>query len=157
MQIKPTDFGTLQVQQVIFHDVPKHKVSAPTLADVPTAVTAAHVSHLRTKLTKVLQSSHAYPVVFDIATASPVPAGVRGYTKTPTPTSFVAMSQQLAQHLWTHCNGGVSPGLLCVLDVTVRQMRAIALMKLEREEGARLELNKDAAGKKQFSMSVLDN
>lgn len=157
MQLKPTDYGTLAVRHVIFHDVPKHKASAPTLADATTQVNAAHVRHLRSKLTRVLQSSHAYPVVFDIVTASPLPGHARSYSKNPTLDSFVPMSQDLARHLWSYHVGGVSPGLLCVLDVEVRQMSGIAMMKLEREEGARLELSKDSSGKQRFSMSMLDN
>jgi hypothetical protein len=45
---------------------------------------------------------------------------------------------------------------LCVLDVTVAGKRGIVLMKLEREEGAQLQL-KGAPGQQTFDMSVLNN
>lgn len=157
MLLKPEHLATLQVRHVIFHDVPRNKQQAPTLSETPTVVEDAQVAHLRTKLTKVLRSSHAYPVVFDLATPSPVPQHVRTYTTNPNLASFVPMSQDVAQHLWTHHIGGVSPGLLCVLDVEVRQHEGIVVMKLEREEGARLELSKDAKGRRTFAMSVLNN
>jgi hypothetical protein len=156
-QLKPEDYATLKVRHVIFHDVPRHAQQDPTLAEATTTVSNAHVAHLRQKLTKVLRSTHAYPVLFDLATPSPVPKHVRTYTSKPSNGAFVPMSQHLAQSLWTHQIGGVSPGLLCVLDVEVRNLPGIVLMKLEREEGARLQLDKNEHGKKTFSMSMLDN
>jgi hypothetical protein len=157
VELQPEHYATLTVRHVIFHDVPRHKQDEPTLAEAITAVSTRHVSHLRDKLTKVLRSSHAYPVLFDIATPSIVPGEVRVYTAGPSTESFVPMSQQLAQALWTHQTGGVSAGLLCVLDIEVNKRCGVALMKLEREEGARLELGENADGKKTFSMSMLDN
>ena len=142
---------------MIFHDLPRHKQQPPTLAEATTVVDHSHVKHLRQKLTKVLRSTHAYPVLFDIATPSPVPECVRDYTADPKVADFVPMTQELAEHLWSHQTGGVSPGLLCVLDVEVHQYSGIAMMKLEREEGARLELSKNQSGKKTFSMSMLNN
>ena len=156
-ELKPEHYATLKVLHVIFHDVPRHKQHPPTLAEATTAVSPSHITHLREKLTKVLRSTHAYPVLFDVATPSVVPEHVRTYTAGPSVESFVPMSQQLAQSLWTHHTGGISPGLLCVLDVEVNKRRGVALMKLEREEGARLELGKNEHGKKTFSMSMLDN
>jgi hypothetical protein len=156
-ELKPEHYATLKVLHVIFHDVPRHKQQAPTLAEATTAVSTAHITHLREKLTKVLRSTHAYPVLFDIATPSVVPQNVRAYTAGPSPASFVPTSQDLAKSLWIHQTGGVSPGLLCVLDLEVKGHRGLALMKLEREEGARLELSKNTDGKKTFSMSMLDN
>jgi len=156
-ELKAADYATLKVRQVIFHDVPRKAEREPTLAEAATAVEAAHVSHLRKKLTKVLQSTHAYPIVFDIAMTSIVPANVRTYTAAPATATFVSMSQSLAKSLWEHHTGGVSAGLLCVLDVEVKGHAGIVLMKLEREEGARLELSKNDDGKKIFAMSMLDN
>jgi 37-kD nucleoid-associated bacterial protein len=127
------------------------------LAEATTAVNTQHTGHLRDKLTRVLRSSHAYPVFFDIATPSIVPKQVRDCTVAPSLASFVPMSQQLAQSLWTYHTGGVSVGLLCVLDVVVKQLPGVVLMKLEREEGAQLELGQNADGKRAFSMSVLAN
>lgn len=156
--LKPEHLSTLQVRHVIFHDVPRFKLQQPTLSETPTPVEQAHIAHLRNKLTRVLRSSHAYSVLFDIATPSPVPQHVRNYTTKPALPAFVPMSQAIARHLWNLHTGGVSPGLLCILDVQVRQQHdGLVVMKLEREEGAQLQLSEDAKGLKTFSMSVLNN
>jgi hypothetical protein len=157
IKLQPEDYATLKVRHVIFHDVPRYKEKEPTLAEATTTVNNAHTRHLREKLTRVLHSSHAYPVFFDIATPSNVPKHVRDYTSEPSVASFVPMSQQLAQFLWKYHVGGVSVGLLCVLDIVVKQLPGVVLMKLEREEGAQLELGKNEDGKKAFSMSMLEN
>jgi hypothetical protein len=156
--LKSEHLATLRVRHVIFHDVPRHRESPPVLSEATTTVDNSHVAPLRAKLTKVLRSSHSYPVVFNIATPSPVPQQVRAYTDDPRLRSFVPMSQEVAKYLWTQHIGGVSAGLLCVLDVQVRdEWPGIVVMKLEREEGAQLQPSKDEKGRKTFSMSVLNN
>lgn len=66
------------------------------------------------------------------------------------------MSRNVASHLFEHQHGGISSGLLCAIDVAAGGLAGLVLMKLEREEGARLELT-ELKGKKAFAMSVLDN
>lgn len=148
------------VRRVIFHDVPTTLRGAegvtPTLSDVETEIDSPRKALLKTKLTRVLGSSKAYPVQFKPATLSPVPAEVRKLTPKNTPKAFIESSQLLAKYLFDQHIGSVSPGLLCVIDVAVGGLGAIVLMKLEREEGAQLELNKKN-GKTTFAMSVLDN
>jgi hypothetical protein len=146
--------ATLNIRQVIFHDVPRHR-DEPTLSETPTLVQRDQIAHLKSRLTRVLASKHAYEVTFNISTQSPVPAHARAFTLGGS-ADFVEMSRDFARHLWTLHTGGVSPGLLCVLDIAVGSQPAVGVMKLEREEGARLELSKHN-GKKTFAMSVLNN
>src|SRR5687768_15181433 len=129
--LKPEHLSTLQIRHVIFHDVPRLKHQQPTLSEAPTPMEQAQIAHLRNKLTTVLRSSHANAVSFDIAPPSPVPPCVRKYTTSPGLSAFVPMSQTIAKHLWSLHTGGVSPGLLCDLDVEVRQQYdALVVTKL---------------------------
>jgi len=130
----------------------------PTLAEDQTDVDATHKAHLKTKLTRVLNSKSAYPISFDPKSNSCVPGEVRHFTKQHRPPDqFVAMSQKLANYLFEQQHGGISSGLLCAIDVVASGLSGLVLMKLEREEGARLELTENVSGKKTFAMSVLDN
>jgi hypothetical protein len=155
------DLATLAIRRVIFHDVPRNPrggAAQPTLAEDQTQVDAAHKAHLKTKLTRVLASKSAYPIRFDPSSASPVPERVRYFTRQHRrPEQFVEMSQTLANYLFEQQHGGISSGLLCAVDVAASGLAGLVLMKLEREEGARLELTETPAGKKTFAMSVLDN
>ena len=67
------------------------------------------------------------------------------------------MSQRLATHLHQMQNRTISPGLLCVIDIVVEGRHGLVVMKLEREQGAQLELEQARNGRTHFSMSVLDN
>ena len=159
--ISSKDLATLTIRRVIFHDVPRNPrggAAQPTLAEDQTEVDAAHKAHLKVKLTRVLGSKGAYPICFDPNSLSPVPEEVRQITKQHRgPEQFVAMSQKLANYLFEQQHGGISSGLLCAIDVAASGLAGLVLMKLEREEGARLELSETASGKKTFAMSVLDN
>lgn len=149
------------VRHVIFHDVPRVVKSAanlaPTLAEVETTIDATRKDLLKKKLIRVLSSTKAYPIQFNPKSASPVPGEVRLITKAFHLKTFVESSQKLANYLYEQQTGAVSAGLLCVIDVAVGGNAALVLMKLEREEGAQLELETDPKGKKMFAMSVLDN
>jgi hypothetical protein len=154
------DLSTLTINRVIFHDVPQNSKSGsdqPTLAEDETIIDATHRSHLKAKLSRVLASKSAYPVDFDPSSGSPVPAQIRSFTEgTEGRAAFVEITQVMARYLFEQQHGGISPGLLCAIDITASGVPGIVLMKLEREEGAQLELTQHK-GKRAFDMSVLDN
>jgi hypothetical protein len=158
--ITSDDLATIAIKHVIFHDVPQ-KIrdggAKPQLSDVETKVDASQKSHLKTKLTRVLNSTKAYPVQFLPTTASPVPKQVRQLTKTGyNSDKFIEASRELANYLFEQHTGATSPGLLCVIDAASSSSSCLILMKLERERGAQLELSGEP-GLRTFSMSVLND
>lgn len=158
--ITSADLAKIKINKTIFHDVPKRpkgETTAPVLADLETQVDARRESMLRRRIIQVLGSKSAYQIEFDQATASKVPEEVQSYTsKAQSSETFVEMSKRLALFLHEQHTGAISAGLLCVIDVVSGGRSGLALLKLEREEGAELKfLEKD--GKRIFDMSVLDN
>jgi hypothetical protein len=158
--ITSTDLATTVIKHVIFHDVPqKHRgsVGQPLLSDVETEVDATQKAHLRTKLTRVLNSTKAYPIRFQTTTASPVPAETRRLTRSAHKSDdFIKASHKLANYLFEQHTGVTSAGLLCVIDAVASGKPCLILMKLERERGAQLELSGEP-GKRTFAMSVLND
>jgi len=154
------DLATTVIKHVIFHDVPQRLRGTevkPLLSDVETEVDAIQKAHLKTKLTRVLNSTKAYPIRFLPATASPVPVEVRHLTKSVYKADlFIEGSRKLANYLFEQHNGAISPGLLCVMDAIASSKPCLILMKLERERGAQLELS-GAPGHQTFEMSVLND
>jgi hypothetical protein len=152
--------ATMTVRSVIFHDVPNERGDGGTgvvLATDSTRIDARQRRLLTTKLTKVLDSRSAYGIKFAAGTSSPVPNEVRSYTSQAfREANFVATSQHLATHLHQVQNRTISPGLLCVIDIVVGGRHGLVIMKLEREEGAQLELER-TGDRTQFAMSVLEN
>ena len=158
--ITSDDLATTVIRHVIFHDVPEkgHEgAGEPLLSDIETKVDASQKNHLLTKLTRVLNSTKAYPVRFLTITASPVPKQVRLLTASGFKRKkFVEGSRELANYLFEQHTKATSPGLLCVIDAASSSNSCIVLMKLERERGAQLALS-GKPGKKTFAMSVLND
>ena len=80
------------------------------------ALLAILPAHPKTKLTRVLSSTQAYPVQFLTQTGSPVPKQVRSLTKGYKSERFIEASRELANYLFEQHTAAISPGLLCVID-----------------------------------------
>jgi hypothetical protein len=158
--IGPDDLAALSIKRVIFHDVPRNtkgQDAAPVLSDIPTPVDAERIEHLKARMRRALGSRSAYAIEFNPKSPSPIPEIIRKHTaKTQTEAQFVKTSQVMATYLFEQQVGASSPGLLAVLDGRISGKPAIAILKLEREEGAQLEPS-TKGNKKTFAMSVLDN
>jgi 37-kD nucleoid-associated bacterial protein len=150
--------ATLHVKRVIFHDIPrriKAQEQAPTLSEVECTINPSKVALLKDKLVRVLTSSAAYDLEISPDAQSSVPQLVETATGHGlTAAGFVSASQAMATALLEHQPGSASPGLLAVVSCTVGGGAGVALLKLEREEGAQLKLS-DHGGKKTFEMDIL--
>jgi len=154
------DLMTLQITRVIFHDVPHRPRNAevkPGLSDVETDISGPKIVHVRDRLKIALGSPRAYPIQFVANSSSPVPALIREATAAVlTSEQFVALSQKIALYLFEHHSGVTSPGLLAVMDCVVQAEQALAILKLERKGGARLEPTA-RGGKRTYDLSVFDD
>jgi hypothetical protein len=159
MTIGQKQFLAMNIQGVIFHDVPRNnEAAAPILADVETDFDVPRTKMLKDKLVAALGSSRAYAIEFDAGSSSKVPDAIAAMTKKgSSKAAFIKNSQDLATFLFAEHAGNVSPGLMCVVDVREGGRRGIAMMKLEREAGAQLEPKTTADGKKSFELSLIDN
>lgn len=158
--ITSAELARLSIRRIIFHDVPnrpKKVTESPILADLETKIDAKRADMLLRRMVQVLGSKSAYPVEFEPTSGSRVPDEVRKYTGADTSSQeFVAMSQRLANFLFEQHTGATSGGLLSVIQVDLVGQQGLALLKLEREQGAEL-IKREENGKRSFDMSVLDN
>ena len=134
------DLGRLEIDKLIVHDVPSRRVNSqgasPTLSEIDSPLTPTVRNYIRDKVVGAL-ASNSFPVAFDPTSGSPVPALVMdnlGNQSTP----FVEASQALANHLFQSQTGSNPPGLLVVAQTSIGGVNSLALMKLEREAGARV-------------------
>jgi hypothetical protein len=152
--------AVMKIKRVIFHDVGNHLKGAEgnlVLATAETEVDTVRRNLLRKKLVRVLDAKAAYPILFAPASSSPVPGIIQAYTrKEQKDEAFVDSSQSLAKHLHQVQHGGTSPGLLCVIEFAADGKHGLILMKLEREGGAQLTLDK-SDHKTRFDMKVLED
>ena len=136
-----TDIGRLHIEKVIVHDIPSGRVSGaaqpPILSEIESPLRQQLRNYFREKIVRSLTSA-AFDVEFDPTTTSPVPDLVLDNLGDQT-KDFVAMSRETAQHLYDSQTGVNPPGLLSLAQASVRGRRAIGVLKLEREEGLRLQ------------------
>jgi hypothetical protein len=147
------DLGQLRVDKLIVHELPRHlaseAVSQPILSDIESPLTVEVKNFFREKITGTL-GTEAYDVEFDPDTTSPVPNLVSDNLGNSA-TDFVVMSQEVARHLH-QCQGGINPeGLLTVVQVRVENRRGLCILKLEKQEGARVR-QETSHGKTTFSV-----
>ncbi len=161
MRLTRDDYATLEVQSAIFHDLPRQITATPKLVSIlseaVTPLNEASRQHLRSKLVDTLQSTSSYVVQF-LQEESVVSASARAYLNRAEygEPDFIARSRAFAQDLFARQGPTMSAGLLCVVACTVNGRCAIALMKIEREEGAQLELS-GIAGHRTFTFELLNN
>lgn len=159
--IESKDLATARVVRTIFHDVPVNRKGqpsrVPTLATALTTLDARRRGILQSRLSAVIASKAAYAVRFADTTSSPTPATINDLTSSSkADKQFIAASQALATFLTGRQIGSMSPGLLCVMEITCGAHRAVGILKLEREEGAQLQLSDTATGRA-FELAVLDS
>jgi hypothetical protein len=149
------DLGTIHVDGLIVHEVPRHFVHSetsqgPTLSEVESILDPTVGLFFRERISKTLAST-AFEVELDPDAGSPVPTLIAALLADQ-PDDFVDTSQKMAGHLH-ESQDGVSPaGLLTVIRCTLGDRRAIGIMKLEKEEGTRVRRTTQD-GHKTFSVS----
>jgi len=103
---------------------------------------------MKDRIIKNIQSSHAFEVVFDPESQSPLPDMIRTLTSASGRDHFVETSQKMASDLFSMQDGSNPAGLLTALDVSVDRHSALGIIKIEREEGGRLVPDVTREGKK---------
>ena len=132
------DLGTILIERIIVHEIPQRLVGgggAPILSEVESPLNPGLKNFFRERMTRSLGSA-AFDVRFDPSTTSPVPGHVADDLG-PRRGSFVNVSRAIAQHLFDSQTGVNPAGLLVVIRGTVQGGRMCALLKLEKETGAR--------------------
>ncbi len=151
------DLGLIHINRLIVHEIPRHFMRAdspgsePVLSEVESPLQDDVRNFFQERLVSTL--SGAYDVEFDAASQSPVPRVVEGLLAQE-PIEFVAASHDLARLLHAS-QGGVNPaGLLTLMDLTIGARPGLAIVKLEKEEGARIQRAR-VDGRTTFNVSHL--
>ena len=140
------DIGTFIVNRVVIHQIPKARKSEKDenpvgYSDAPSPLDAGQRAYFRSRIIRSLQK--AFDVERDASVVSPVPDLMLDYfvnhADDANDDAFVAMSQEIAEHLHRSQGGSSSAGLVAVIDGTIgsgqRAGRCLAVLKLEMEPG----------------------
>jgi hypothetical protein len=150
------NLGTLVINKVIIHEVPKKFLSdqnEPILSEIESGLNTNLTLFFREKIIESAGSKTAFQVVFDPSSQIAIPGLIQQYLASPG-EDFVSMSQQIARHLHdcqTRVNSG---GLLTIIDCTIDSKRSLAVLKVEKEDGVRLNQSQ-VNGKRTFNIQHL--
>ncbi|MCG8449013.1 MAG: nucleoid-associated protein [Pirellulales bacterium] len=132
------EVSRIALGRIIFHGVPSGRNDEDhslTLSRTESPLKDQAKNYFRQKLVTTLING-AYPVVFDVQSTSLVPELVLNITTMGNPR-FLSDSQIMAQHLYEIQAKSNAPGILAVAEVDASGRKALAIVKLEHEEGAR--------------------
>ena len=143
-------------RQAIVHEIPKHRAGelgpGPILSDVVDALDGDLGRYFTEKIRGTLIDK-GHRVVTDALATSSVPGVLRGVLDGT--TELLEASRDLAQHLYATQSGANSGGLLVVLGGEADGATAVAILKLERQQGVRVVREQLADGRMRFNMGHL--
>lgn len=146
------DRGLLKLDSVIVHEVPARLVQqggqGPTLSEIESPLDQSLKNYFREKIITSLERA-AFDVDLDEDSTSPVPQLVLANLSGS--ETLVDVSRDMANHLFGCQTGVNSSGLLAVAQASVQGQLALAILKLEKEEGVRV-LQGTHRGRRTFNM-----
>lgn len=153
------DFGRLRVNKLIVHEIPrkvKDSDQQPILSTIETQLSAEEKRYFTRKITDNL-SLASLSARFSSETQSTIPELiVNTFFNSDTDDTFIEMSQKMANYLY-ECQTRVnSPGLLAVIEVSVTGKPGLVILKLEKEEGIRIEQT-ESNGEVTFDIKYVNN
>jgi hypothetical protein len=151
------DFARLRVRRLIVHEVPGKSGftnQLPSLSTAETKLSSKEEIYFTKKIIDNL-SRASFEAKFMPNSESPIPKLiVDDFFKSHKNESFVAISQTMANYLY-ECQTRVnSPGVLAVIEVSISERPALAILKLEKEEGIRIEQVEQDRSSEEVSFEV---
>jgi nucleoid-associated protein YejK len=135
------DLAVLNINRVIIHQVlqqPRSEVKLPPIySEIESHLGDDLRSFFKDRIVQTLSGQKAYQIVFDEKSESPIKSLFDSWIENP--QDFVNISKLAANHLNKIQDGRNPGGLITVVAATVRSRSSLAILKLEKEEGARLE------------------
>lgn len=151
------DYKRFAAKKVVIHEIPQRFVGGANMQLDLSGVAENLTGQLRPFFDRKLKASlaaHGFDVARDPAGQSAIPDRIVEILKDP--KALVPSSQRMAEHLHSVQTGVNPAGLLCVATGTCGSRAAVAVLKLERDEGARL--RRRGKGKnRSLAMTYLDD
>lgn len=140
------DCAELVITHTIVHDVPKHKKKEVggqiDYSDKESDLTPELKLFFRDKITQAI-SNKGFKVCFDEGASSPVRNAIADLLNSPR-KSIVQPSKDISKHLHAIQTGWNPAGIVLVIKGTIKSKSILVILKLERDEGARLKKNQRA-------------
>jgi hypothetical protein len=151
------DFSTLSIQNVIIHEVIKQNKSddkvPPIYSEIESPLDNEIKNFLKDKVINTIGSKRSQEIILNEELPSPLPEIVTAFFSNNFENNiFINLSKKIASHL-NEIQGGRNPGgFVNILQGSNCNQKIIGILKIEREEGARLEQS-ERNGKKTYEIT----
>ncbi len=136
------DISRLYIERVIIHEILKQAApqqkELPHYSEIECSLNDEMRLFLKDKVTTTIGGSKSYEVLFEDNSGSPVPETVRNLLNADD-SDFISLSKKIAGYLNGIQNGRNPGGLVTVILGNIQNRKVVGILKLEREEGAKLE------------------
>lgn len=130
------------IDHIIIHEIERQKLHEekmpPRYSEIESPLDDEIKGYIKEKIIQTIGGAKSYDVVFQRDSASPVPDCVNKLL-TEGVSSIVPLSKTIADHLNKIQTARSPGGLVTVIVGNVKGNRIVGVLKLEKEEGARLE------------------
>lgn len=141
---KKVDLQTISIENVIVHDLPKHKKGElsilPNCSEKESKLTDGLKLFFKDKVIQALASDKAFKVSFDPDNDSPVSYLVTDMLKSNC-ADIVTSSTAIAKQLFEIQVGNNASGILVIMFGKINTSGTCIILKLERDQGAQLKLD----------------
>lgn len=143
MSIK-LDTSTITIEKIIVHSIPKHKKDDFTIEPQYSEQESSLPDELRIffkdKVVQSLGSNKELRVCYDPESVSPVSTYINQIISSDG-VDFIKQSKLMTEYLFKIQDGQNASGILVVIYGRINDKSACIIIKLERDEGAQLELD----------------
>lgn len=138
------DTSTIDILKIIVHSIPKHKKGdysvEPQYSEQESEVPDGLRTFFKDKVKQSLDSSKELKVCYDSENESPVSTYVNQILNS-NGVDFIEQSKLMTKYLFQIQDGQNASGILVVVYGTINDKNTCILLKLERDEGAQLQLD----------------
>jgi hypothetical protein len=135
------NFTRLNIEKVIIHEITRQALSdqktPPHYSEIESPINDDIKLFLKDKVITTIGGSRSHEVIFDDDSNSPIPEIVKKLLDDD--SDFVLLSKTIANHLNKIQSGRSPGGLVTIVIANIQNRKVVGILKLEREEGARLE------------------
>lgn len=144
MAINHLDTSTIIIENIIVHSIPRHKKGdfsiEPEYSEQESSLPDGLRVFFKDKVIQSLQSNKELRVCYDVESVSPVSTYINQIISS-NGADFVEQSKLMTKYLFEIQDGQNASGILVVIFGKINNQNACIIIKLERDEGAQLELD----------------
>jgi len=138
------DTGTIIIKKIIVHSIPKHKkddyTQEPQYSEQESSLPDELRLFFKDKVVQSLGSNKELRVCYDSESVSPVSTHINQIISS-NGEDLISQSKSMAQYLFKIQDGQNASGILVIIYGEINDKGTCIIIKLERDEGAQLELD----------------